>query len=164
MVLTLIHPFNDLGFFVDKDSFSFGSFNMYKGLRKVSKLKGFLFNTIVVVALALGIGGASPIVVYSAVAVWGLTFGGAATLLQTALADAAGDGADVAQSMCVTVWNCAIAGGGIVGGFLLETQGVASFPWALLLSILVGLIIAALARRHGFPAGHRVFTNGEEKL
>nr|WP_317957428.1 MFS transporter [Paenibacillus chitinolyticus] len=117
-----------------------------------------------VIALALGIGGASPIVVYPAVAVWGLTFGGAATLLQTALADAAGEGADVAQSMCVTVWNCAIAGGGIVGGFLLETQGVASFPWALLLSILVGLIIAAVARRHGFPAGHRVFRNSEERL
>lgn len=90
-----------------------------------------------------------------------MTFGGAATLLQTALADAAGD---VAQSMCVTVWNCAITGGGIVGGFLLETQGVASFPWALLLSILVGLIIAAVVRRHGFPAGHRVFRNGEESL
>lgn len=117
-----------------------------------------------VMALAIGIGGASPIVVYPAVAVWGLTFGGAATLLQTALADAAGDGADVAQSMCVTVWNCAIAGGGIVGGFLLETKGVASFPWALLLSILVGLIIAAVARRHGFPAGHRVFRNGEKCL
>jgi predicted MFS family arabinose efflux permease len=67
---------------------------------------------------ALGLGGFSPLVIYPAVAVWGLTFGGAATLLQTALADCAGDGADVAIAINVTVWNIAIAGGGLFGGVL----------------------------------------------
>lgn len=110
-------------------------------------------------ALALGLAGSSPAIIYPAVALWGLTFGGAATLLQTALADAAGDGADVAQSMCVTVWNIAIAGGGIVGGFLLETWSVASFPWALLLFIVIGLVIAVAARRHGFAPGPRAAGN-----
>lgn len=110
-------------------------------------------------ALALGIGGASPVVIYPAVALWGLTFGGAATLLQTALADATGDGADVAQSMSVTVWNGAIAGGGIGGGLLLETWGVGAFPWALLFFILIGLVLAGAARGHGFPPGHRAAGN-----
>ena len=57
-----------------------------------------------------------PWAVYAGVAVWGLSFGGAGTLLQTALADAAGEGADVALSMNVVAWNGAIAGGGVLGG------------------------------------------------
>lgn len=106
-------------------------------------------------ALSLGLWTASPWVIYGGVAVWGLTFGGAATLLQTALADTAGDGADVALSMNVVAWNSAIAGGGLLGGVLLETQGVASLPWAVLALVLVGLAVAWSARSRGFPAGHR---------
>jgi predicted MFS family arabinose efflux permease len=106
-------------------------------------------------SVALGLGGASPAVVYAGVGVWGLTFGGAATLLQTALADNAGDGADVAQSMCVTVWNLAIAGGGVIGGVLLQTRGPGSFPWALLALVLIGLLVAWVSRRHGFKPGRR---------
>ena len=103
-------------------------------------------------SLALGIAGTQPVVVYVAVAAWGLTFGGSGALLQTASAEAAGPGADVAQSILVTVWNIAIAGGGIVGGVLLETSGVGAFPWALLALLLPGLLIAWAARAHGFPA------------
>ncbi|WP_322101913.1 MFS transporter [Paraburkholderia sp. J41] len=96
-----------------------------------------------------------PAAIYVGVAVWGLTFGGAATLLQTALADTAGDGADVALSMNVVAWNSAIAGGGLAGGALLDAWGVASFPPALLLLLVVGFVIAWLARTHGFKVGTR---------
>lgn len=111
--------------------------------------------TFALTTLTLGLWAASPLVVYSGVAVWGLTFGGAATLLQTALADTAGDGADVALSMNVVAWNSAIAGGSLLGGVLLETQGVASLPWAALTLLLAGLWVAWLARSSGFPAGRR---------
>ncbi|BFO56789.1 MFS transporter [Acidovorax sacchari] len=84
-----------------------------------------------------------------------LVFGLAATLLQTALADTAGDGADVALSMNVVAWNGAIAGGGLLGGVLLETQGVASLPWAVLALLSAGWLVAWSARSRGFPAGHR---------
>ncbi|MBK5436561.1 MFS transporter [Pseudomonas sp. TH32] len=94
-------------------------------------------------------------VIYLGVAVWGLSFGGAATLLQTALADAAGDGADVALSLNVVAWNSAIAGSGVVGGVLLDTWGVASFPWAMLALLAVGFAIVWRARFHGFKPGHR---------
>ncbi|WP_338883752.1 MFS transporter [Xenorhabdus sp. TH1] len=107
------------------------------------------------ISLVLGLGSHSQLVIYASIAVWGLTFGGAATLLQTALADSAGDGADVAQSMCVTAWNLAIAGGGIVGGVLLNIYGVASFPWTLLILSLVGLLVAWRARTYGFRPGPR---------
>lgn len=91
-------------------------------------------------ALTLGLAGTVPAAVYTSVAVWGLAFGGSATLFQTALAKAAGEATDVAQSMMATVWNIAIAGGGIVGGILLETFSVSVFPWSVL-----ALLVAALA-------------------
>ncbi|MCW2477330.1 MFS transporter [Candidatus Symbiopectobacterium sp. NZEC151] len=103
-------------------------------------------------ALALGVAGDRPIVVYTAVAVWGLAFGGAATLFQTAIAKTAGEAADVAQSMLVTAWNLAIAGGGILGGLLLESLGVAAFSPTLLLLLTATLIVAWAARQQGFRA------------
>lgn len=111
--------------------------------------------TFAAAALALGLWAEWPLVVYAGVAVWGLTFGGAATLLQTALADTAGDAADVALSMNVVAWNGAIAGGGLLGGVLLGTQGVASLPWAALALLSIGFWVAWSARSKGFPAGHR---------
>ncbi|PVX61060.1 putative MFS family arabinose efflux permease [Paraburkholderia unamae] len=96
-----------------------------------------------------------PQIVYAGVAIWGLTFGGAATLLQTALADTAGEGADAALSMNVVAWNGAIAGAGVLGGVLLNNFGARSFPWALVLLSLVALAIAWRARRHGFAPGAR---------
>lgn len=96
-----------------------------------------------------------PIMVFIGVAIWGMTFGGAATLLQTALADTVGSGAEVALSMNVVAWNSAIAGGGLVGGLLLNTWGVDSFPPALTLLLAVGFYIAWSARRHGFSRGPR---------
>ncbi|PRA58817.1 MULTISPECIES: MFS transporter [Pseudomonas] len=108
------------------------------------------------VALVLGFAGQSPTLVFFSVAVWGLTYGGAPTLLQTASADAAGEGADVAQSMIVTVWNLAIAAGGLLGGVLLTQWGVGSFAWVLLALIGAALLIAGQSRRHGFTPGARV--------
>lgn len=104
------------------------------------------------VSVALGVGGTQPVVVYAAVAAWGLTFGGAATLLQTALAEAAGDGLDIAQALSTTIWNLAIAAGGIAGGILLETLGVRSFPWALFALLSIALWVTWRTRKHGFPA------------
>ncbi|MBF0892411.1 MFS transporter [Gluconobacter sp. LMG 1744] len=112
------------------------------------------------VAVIFAVGSSSPLVIIMGVAIWGLTFGGAATLLQTALADAAGEGADVALSMNVVAWNSAIAGGGILGGVLLETWGVVSFPWAVMGLAVAGFLIAWQARFHGFPPGHRLGHGG----
>ncbi|MBG0752501.1 MFS transporter [Pectobacterium aroidearum] len=105
--------------------------------------------------LALGVAGEIHAVVYAAVCVWGLAFGGAATLFQTAIVRTAGEGADVAQSMLVTVWNMAIAGGGIIGGVLLEHFGVVAFSPVLLVLLLSALVVVWSARQHGFPVARR---------
>ncbi|AOK17601.1 MFS transporter [Burkholderia cepacia] len=102
-------------------------------------------------ALMLGASGAHPLV-YAGVALWGLAFGGAPTLFQTAAANAAGEAADVAQSMLVTVWNLAIAGGGIAGGMLLGATGAGAIPWVLVALLAAAWVGAWRARRHGFPA------------
>lgn len=104
-----------------------------------------------IASVFLGLGISEPIVVFTGVAIWGLTFGGAATLLQTASAEAAGENADVAQAMLVTSWNLAIGGGGVVGGILLEQLGVQTLPWALFLLIVFALVIVLKAKRKGFP-------------
>lgn len=107
------------------------------------------------VSIFLGVFSSFAAAIYVGVFIWGLTFGGAATLLQTALADAAGNGSDVALSMNVVVWNSAIAGGGLLGGVLLGQWGTRAFPGVLLALLLISLAIAFRARVHGFPQGQR---------
>jgi predicted MFS family arabinose efflux permease len=111
--------------------------------------------TFAAVSIFLGAFSGSAAAIYVGVFIWGLTFGGAATLLQTALADAAGKGSDVALSMNVVVWNSAIAGGGLLGGVLLGQWGTSAFPSVLLALLLISLAIAFRARAHGFPQGQR---------
>ena len=84
-----------------------------------------------------------------AIAIWGV-FGGAATLFQTALAKTTNDMADIAQSMLVTVWNIAIAGGGIIGGFLLSNFGVRTFPFVILILLTFTFIVVWRAKQYGF--------------
>lgn len=104
---------------------------------------------------AISLSAGSPWLVLAGIAAWGLSFGGAPTLLQTTLADTAGDGADVAQSMLVTVFNLAIAGGGVLGGVLLQQLGVAVLPWAMAVLALTAAGIVWMAREHGFRPGAR---------
>lgn len=78
----------------------------------------------------------NPVALAAAVALWGLGFGGVATLFQTALARNAGESADIATSMLVTGWNLAIAGGGIFGGLLLQGIGPTSLSWMVLLLLV----------------------------
>lgn len=106
-------------------------------------------------SLALGQVQGSAWLMHASVALWGLTYGGAPTLLQTACADAAGEGGDVAQSMLVTVWNSAIALGGIVGGLLLSGAGVGAFGPVALGLIALAWLLTYGGRRAGFTAGAR---------
>ena len=87
-------------------------------------------------------------VVVLAIAVWGLAFGGAASLFQTASARVAGPDTDLAQSMIVTVWNLAIAGGGLLGGLIVQFAGTAALSCctAALLAMTGGVIFRSRQR------------------
>ena len=106
-------------------------------------------------ALMLGIYGSVAATMIAGVLIWGLSFGGAATQLQTAIGDAAGEGVDYANAMVTTVWNAAIAAGGLLGGIILDRWGAQDFPWAVLVLAAVALTIAASAQGHGFKPGRR---------
>jgi predicted MFS family arabinose efflux permease len=106
-------------------------------------------------AIALAVIGSNPVVFIIAVVLWGIAFGGAAPLLQTALADATGPDADVANSMLTTAANLAIFGGGALGGVILTASDAGSFPLFTLVIIILSVIMAATARRNGFIPGSR---------
>lgn len=110
----------------------------------------------VVAAVVLGLAGESRLAIHAGIVLWGVAFGGAPVLLQTAIADAAGDGADVAQSMLVTVFNLAVAGGGLAGGLLLQRFGPEVFPWTLAILGVLALAVVCRASDSGFKPGHRV--------
>lgn len=92
-------------------------------------------------------------VVYVAIAVWGLAFGGAATLFVTSLSNASGPGQDVAQSMMTTVWNLAIFAGSVVGGMLLGHFGAGSFAWAATATLCATLLIIWRSRAQFYWRG-----------
>lgn len=115
------------------------------------RLRGLTLASVLLVGAAaalLAVFADVPALVYAAAALWGLGWGGAPTLLQTAVADAGGDqAADAAQAMLVTLWNAAMAGGGVVGGVLLGLFDATAFPWGVLTLLVPG------ARRRDGGAG-----------
>ncbi|MEV4759156.1 MFS transporter [Micromonospora sp. NPDC049559] len=128
------------------------------GARIHRHLRSLTIASTLLVAVAAGIlalSSGSTTLVYLAAALWGLGWGGVPTLLQTAAGDAGGDAADAAQAMLVTLWNAAMAGGGVAGGILLDSLGADSFPWTVLLLLVPVLVVVVAARTHGFPAAPR---------
>ncbi|MFJ1969858.1 MFS transporter [Streptomyces sp. NPDC087903] len=108
------------------------------------------------VMLTLGLYARSPAVLLVSVALWGAGFGGAPTLIQTALVDASGPGrADMATSLQTTVYNAGIAAGSLTGGVALENLGAEALPWTALPLVAAALATVALGRRHAFPAVRR---------
>ncbi|WP_067702121.1 MFS transporter [Erwinia sp. ErVv1] len=118
--------------------------------RHLRKLVLLSLSALAAVSLMLAAGMREPVVVFLAIVVWGWSFGGASTQMQTAAADAAGNNVDVAQAMVTTAWNVAIASGGVIGGLLLENAGAVSFPWALLALMAVAFLCAYFGKKHGF--------------
>ncbi|KPI28699.1 major facilitator superfamily MFS_1 [Actinobacteria bacterium OV320] len=104
------------------------------------------------VMLALGRYADAPAVLLVSVALWGVAFGGAPTLIQTALVNASGPAAsDVATSLQTTVYNAGIAGGSLTGGVVLGALGAGALPWTALPLVALALTAVVLGRRHAFP-------------
>jgi predicted MFS family arabinose efflux permease len=123
--------------------------------RHLRKLVLFSLAALAAVALVLAAGMQEQGIVVLAVIVWGWSFGGASTQMQTAAADSAGNHVDVVQAMVTTAWNLAIASGGVIGGVLLNNAGAASFPWAVMAFMAVALFIAYVGKNHAFRPGAR---------
>ncbi|MEW2570561.1 MFS transporter [Streptomyces sp. NPDC047070] len=126
----------------------------FTGARIDRWLRALTLASALLVAVAAGllaVPADSPALVHAAAALWGLGWGGAPTLLQTAVSDAGGESADAAQALLVTLWNAAMAGGGVVGGVLLNRFGAGAFPWSAGVLLVPVIVTVWMARGHGFP-------------
>jgi len=115
-------------------------------LRQVSIISAvcFIAAAVLLSVLASHIG-----VIYIAMVLWGMGWGGVTTFLQTAVTDAAGARG---QALLVTTWNTFMGLGGAAGGILLDAFGAKSFSWSVLALMVPVLLVMTAARRHGFPA------------
>jgi predicted MFS family arabinose efflux permease len=124
-----------------------------------SHLRPALLTSLTLIAAAmliLGVAARSAAALLAAAALWGMAFGGAPTLLQTALVDASGPAsADVATALQTTVYNAGIAAGSLAGGLVLGDAGAAALPWVTLAFTVTALGTAAAARRRAFPRRRR---------
>ena len=93
-----------------------------------------------------------PVAALCAIGLWGLGFGGAPTLIQTALIGAAGpDNAEIVSSLQTTAYNAAIGAGSLLGGVTLGVAGAPALPWAAFCLAGTALVTVTAGRRHAFP-------------
>ncbi len=126
-----------------------------RSLRRLTLLSTAAF--IVAGALLLVFPASLPVAIV-AIALWGVAFGGAATQLQTAIGDAAGESVDVANAMLTTAFNLAIFGGGAIGAFLVDGSGPGALPIAMIALSSVALIAVTLGRKQAFPSHKKAHT------
>lgn len=165
VLYTYIAPFaamSGLGSRVDLLLLAFGVAAL-AGIWHTGARVDHMLRRLVLASLTLFIGAAGSLllapnvswIVGAGVIVWGFSFGGAATQIQTAAGDAAGDGVDLANAINATVWNGAIATGGVLGGVLLQTGGPIALPISAVALAAVALVIAAASHVHAFRRGPR---------
>jgi len=149
--------YNNLNTILDLVLFTFGIFSIIgivltsmfvdKHLNKISLLSAVLFS---LAGLMFYLFPNNSTVVISATVLWGLTFGGAPTLLVKYLSDSAGKDIDVAQSSFVTIFNLAIFTGSFVGGGLLQYLNANTLPVTMLVISVLSFIflVIFLQKRH----------------
>lgn len=121
-----------------------------RALRRLALVSLALF---AVAGAVLFVAAPSPVALVAAIVLWGATFGGAATQLQTAMGEAAGENADVAIALLTTSFNLAIFGGGAVGALIVDGAGAAWLPVAMIALAVVAFVGVLAGRRSAFPVG-----------
>jgi hypothetical protein len=116
-----------------------------RGLRPLVLVSIALFITAGVVFV---VGRASVGAVLAAIVLWGQAYGGAATQLQTAISEASGENADVANSMLGVSFNLAIFAAGVLGAVLISTYNGLALP-----VVMIGLALIALGICRHRPPG-----------
>ena len=106
----------------------------------------------VTAGLVLLLAHTSRTAVLAALIAWGLAYGGAATQLQTAVAEASGPNADVANSMLGVAFNLAIFGAGVLGALVLGRYDGLGLPVVMAVLAAVALALAVINRSTALPA------------
>jgi predicted MFS family arabinose efflux permease len=119
-------------------------------------LRPLVLASIALFAVAGGVfilGHGSLVAVLIAIAAWGVAFGGAAAQVQTAIGEASGENADVANALLGVSFNLAIFTAGVLGALLISGGDGLVLPAVMIALAVVAFSIAAVARRSAFPVG-----------
>lgn len=98
------------------------------------------------------VGNQSSVSVLIALVLWGIAFGGAAPQLQTAISEASGENADVANSLLGVAFNLAIFSAGVLGAILIGAFDGMALPVLMIGLAAAALVVACTARSVAFPA------------
>ncbi|WP_245934448.1 MFS transporter [Arthrobacter psychrolactophilus] len=98
------------------------------------------------------LGAHSLVAVIVALILWGVAFGGAAPQLQTAISQASGENADVANSLLGVAFNVAIFAAGVLGAVLISSYDGIVLPILMVGLAATALVITFTARHAAFPS------------
>jgi len=107
-------------------------------------------STFLLMTVAVSLFTQHPYVIVAMMVLWGLSYGGAGTLIQLASASVAGEGIDLASAMISTVWNSAITLAGLLGGMALTHGGPKAISLSMIPIICAGIMIVLRARTGAF--------------
>lgn len=102
---------------------------------------------IALMALLLGMAGASPVVAAVATGLWGFAFGAFPVGVQSFVNQVASDEAESAGALMLTTFQVAISSGAVLGGVIVELQGPTGVFLFAGLSALAGATLIGLAGR-----------------
>jgi predicted MFS family arabinose efflux permease len=104
-----------------------------------------------IAGVILIVGHHSPVAIYTAITLWGLTFGGASPQLQRPLSAVSGDDADVANSFLPVAFNLAIFAAGILGALVLTTAGGLFLPVTISVFGVIALLTVLRYQNSIYP-------------
>ena len=102
--------------------------------------------------LALAVAGRGAGYATTAIAAWGIAFGGLPSLMQAAMMRVPPEARQLAGALLSTAFNLGIGLGALVGGWLFGLFGVGCLPWVSAALVASSLVTALQARHAGFPA------------
>jgi DHA1 family inner membrane transport protein len=101
---------------------------------------------VIIAALALGTG--IPWFLTVCLVLWGAAIGSVSVMLQTQMLHRASPRLrDLAASSLSTAYNIAIAGGALVGAYLVDRDGLSPLPWADLAFVVAAILLIIVSDR-----------------
>jgi predicted MFS family arabinose efflux permease len=88
-----------------------------------------------------------PLIIDLSIILWGLSFGGLPTILQTAVSRQVDTGKDVLTSIQTTIYNLAIFGGALIGGFIQNRFTVYMIVYLVILLMSIAIVCVSISKR-----------------
>ncbi|MBS7234091.1 MFS transporter [Flavobacterium psychroterrae] len=101
--------------------------------------------------LIIGVAGDFTLIIYISIVIWGYSFGGLPSLLQTATIRTTMGAYELGSSMTVTVYNIGVFSGGIIGGLIVDSAGPYQLTWVSFSMITMVIVLIILGKSDAFP-------------